>query len=108
MFIIKASGEREVWNPRKLEHSLERAKVDTETAHKVIEQIEKEMREDMRTRDIYTHAFDILKGYHTPFAARYSLRKAIMELGPSGFPFEQFIAKILEAKGYETRVGVMV
>ena len=31
-----------------------------------------------------------------------------MELGPSGFPFEKFIAEILRGKGYTTQTGVMV
>ena len=31
-----------------------------------------------------------------------------MELGPSGFPFEKLVGKILEQEGFETRVGVIV
>jgi Holliday junction resolvase-like predicted endonuclease len=41
-------------------------------------------------------------------AARYKLKHAIMELGPSGFPFEQFVAELLKHKGYKTQVGVIV
>src|SRR5690606_11548449 len=38
-------------------------------------------------------------------ASRYKLKKAIMELGPTGFPFEYFVGKILEIEGFETEVG---
>jgi hypothetical protein len=41
-------------------------------------------------------------------SARYKLKKAIMELGPTGFPFEKFIGKILESEGFKTEVGVVM
>ena len=31
-----------------------------------------------------------------------------MELGPSGFPFEQFVGELLKHKGYKTQVGIIV
>ena len=31
-----------------------------------------------------------------------------MELGPSGFPFEKFVAAIIKEEGYQTEVGVIV
>jgi Holliday junction resolvase len=42
----------------------------------------------------------------TPVAARYSVKRAVFALGPSGFPFEQFLAEILRAHGWSTRTGV--
>jgi hypothetical protein len=36
------------------------------------------------------------------------LKKAILELGPTGFPFEKFIAEVLKRRGYKTRVGVLM
>ncbi|OGZ07866.1 MAG: ATPase, partial [Candidatus Lloydbacteria bacterium RIFCSPHIGHO2_02_FULL_50_11] len=58
--------------------------------------------------EIYAHAFSFLKRYDRPSAAQYSLRRAIAQLGPSGFPFERFVAKILNARGYHTKVGQIV
>lgn len=31
-----------------------------------------------------------------------------MELGPSGFPFEKFVGRILEREGFDAKVGVIV
>ena len=107
-FIIKASGEREEWNSKKLSRSLHAAKASDELVREIVEHIEKDLRDGMRTSDIYTHAFALLKRYDRPVAALYSLRKAIAELGPSGFPFERFVAKILNAQGYHTEVGTIV
>ena len=36
---------------------------------------------------------------------KYKLKKAIYELGPTGFPFERFVAAILEYSGYRVEVG---
>jgi hypothetical protein len=108
VFIIKASGEREEWNSQKLARSLHAAKASDALVREIVEHIEKDLGDGLRTSDIYRHAFALLKRYDRPVAAQYSLRKAIGELGPSGFPFERFVAKILEAEGYRTEVGTIV
>lgn len=105
MYIIKASGERELWNPQKLLRSLRAAKAGNELAQEIVRHIEKDLRDGLRTSDIYAHAFTLLKRYDRPIAAEYSLRKSLAELGPSGFPFERFVARLLDAGGYRTRVG---
>jgi len=59
------------------------------------------------TEEIYRRAFDILRKEEAPpVAARYSVKRAVFELGPSGFPFEQFLAEVLRAHGWKTRTGV--
>jgi hypothetical protein len=49
-----------------------------------------------------------LKRQHKGVAAQYSLRRAIREMGPSGFPFEQYVGEIFRLKGYSVRVGLIV
>ncbi len=106
--VVKNTGEREAWDRGKLERSLRFAKAPNELIDEIVLHVEKDIHDGMRTVDIYEHAFDLLKRYHRPAAAEYSIKRAIQQLGPSGFPFERFIARILEAQGYATRVGVMV
>ena len=101
-YIIKATGEREEFDPQKLRASLERARAGSETVEKVLAQVQKELKDDASTKDIYSHAFALLRKEEKPAAISYSLRKAILDLGPTGFPFEQFIAEIFRAKGFET------
>ncbi|OGZ07362.1 MAG: hypothetical protein A3C93_02895 [Candidatus Lloydbacteria bacterium RIFCSPHIGHO2_02_FULL_54_17] len=108
VYIIKASGERELWDSRKLERSLLAAKAERGLAQEIVRHIEKDLKDGLRTSDIYRHAFTLLKRYDRPIAAEYSLRKSLAELGPSGFPFERFVAKLLETQGYKTRVGTTV
>lgn len=106
--VIKSSGAREPWDPGKLERSLRAANANNELVREVTNHIEKDLRDGMRTRDIYAHAFELLKRYDRPAAAEYSLRQALLELGPSGFPFERFVARILEREGYQTKTGVNI
>lgn len=107
VWIVKADGERELFDPHKLEFSLQRAGADPGARARVLEKINRELQDGMRTEDIYAHAFDMLRDEGAPaVAARYSVKRAIFALGPSGFPFEQFFAEVLTAHGWKTRTGV--
>lgn len=107
ILITKADGEQEVFDPAKLEHSLALAGASTTMRARVAAHILKEIRTGATTEDIYRHAFEVLRREEKlPVAARYSVKRAIFALGPSGFPFEQFIAAVLRAHGWNTRTGV--
>lgn len=100
ILITKASGERESFSAAKLQRSLERAHASPEAIAEVVASVTDELREGMTTADIYLKAFSLLKKYKRPVAAKYSLKKAIMELGPTGRPFEQFVAALLACEGF--------
>lgn len=106
--IVKANGQVEQFDKLKLTASLMRAGADESTAESIAEHLIKELREGMSTSEIYKHAHFLLKKEYKPAALRYSLRRAIMELGPSGFAFEDFVAHILREKGYFAKTGEMV
>ncbi|HSE34555.1 MAG TPA: restriction endonuclease [Candidatus Paceibacterota bacterium] len=106
--IIKSSGDREPWIPGKLERSLRAAGATEGLIADILRHVERDLHDGMRTADIYRHAFSLLKRAHRPIAAQYSLKKAIMQLGPSGFPFERLVAHLLSAQGFQTKVGQIV
>lgn len=106
--IIKYSGEVEEFDIDKLINSLRRSKVEEGLALKIAEKVRYRLRDGMTTKQIYQMAFKMLKAKSRASASRYKLKKAIMELGPSGFPFERFIGKILDQEGYQVEVGVIV
>jgi|SRR3989344_1293519 len=109
IMIVKASGEREVFNPEKVRASLLRAGATKEVAEQVLAHVLPELHDEVTTSELYRHTFSILAKINKPVARRYSLRSAIMALGPSGFPFEDFVAEVLKAKGFkcETRQTVL-
>lgn len=107
VWITKADGEREPFDPHKLDSSLARAGARTDARARIVARIESGLKDDMRTEDIYAHAFAMLRTDAVPaVAARYSIKRAVFALGPSGFPFEQFLAEVLKAHGWNTQTGV--
>ncbi len=106
MLISKLDGTLEEFSPEKLTASLEKSGATPAVAAEVLAHIEKELRDGVTTSHIYNHALKLLqKKAHHPTAARYSLRRAVLELGPSGYPFEQLLGEVFKKKGYSVRVG---
>lgn len=106
--IIKASGEQAIFDVEKLIASLKKAGASKELAAHIAADIEGALFDGMTTKEIYKKAFSKLRKHSRPTAARYKLKKAIMELGETGYPFEKFVAALLSSEGYETKVGVIV
>ena len=106
--IVKHSGDVVPFDAKKLINSLRRAKANEELIQQIVEEVNASLYDGMTTKQIYKMAFKMLKGKSSVSASRYKLKKAIMELGPTGFPFETFVAKILEQEGFQTQAGVIV
>jgi len=53
-------------------------------------------------------AFGLLKKASSSHAARYNLREAIRMLGPAGFFFEKYIARLFSAEHYETETNLIL
>lgn len=100
--IIKYNGEFELFDPEKLKISLLRAKTNVILANDIVDKIQSEIKDGDTSDSVYRRAFALLKKKEKRSAAMYSIRRSILELGPSGFPFEKFVADILEKKGYKT------
>lgn len=108
IFILKNDGTREPFQSLKLNASLTKAGASSEVTEKISQHISKEIEDGMSTSAIYRHAFELLHKFQRPVIARYSLKRAIAELGPSGFPFEKFISEVYKAQGFETLTDQMV
>jgi len=105
--VTKADGEQESFDAGKLEHSLALAGASSTMRARITARIMHELHPGITTEEIYRHAFEILrKEEATPVAARYSVKRAVFALGPSGFPFEQFLAEVLRAHGWSVYTGV--
>lgn len=108
ILITKASGEKAFFDEDKLRHSLSKAGAEDFQVNEIISELVKELYDGISTKRIYHLAFDRLKNRSKHLAARYHLKQAIMELGPSGYPFEKFVGEILKYQGYSVEVGVIV
>ncbi len=108
VFVTKADGQREIFSVSKLNKSMLSSGVAKPIINKVIAEIKSKIRPGVTTAQIYRLAFDLLKSEDRSYAARYSLKKAIMRLGPDGFPFEKYFAALLNEHGYNTSTNVIV
>lgn len=108
ILVTKMSGDQVYFDEEKLKRSLRRSKADEDIIAQVIEKVKKELYDSMPTEEIYKLAFSHLRKYSTKSASRYKLKSALLELGPSGFPFEKYIAELLKFKNYQTEVGKIV
>jgi hypothetical protein len=108
VLVKKASGESEPFNHEKFEASLRRSGASEELLSSVSVDIQKWLNEGVTTKQIYSKAFGLLRAKRRSIAARYSLKKALMELGPTGYPFEHFVGQIFEQQGFEVQVGQII
>ncbi len=100
--VKKADGTAEPFDKQKLLDSLRNAGGTDGMVAKIASHIEDELKDGSTTNEIYQHAFKLLRDRSAPIAIKYSLRRALGEFGPEGFPFEKYIARIFNEWGYET------
>jgi len=106
MNVTKADGSLAPYAPEKLRSSLVRAGATHEDAEAVAQAVEAGLHEGMSTQIIYKQAFSRLQKQAKEPAARYRLKRALFDLGPTGFPFERFIGRVFEAEGFRVQTGV--
>jgi Holliday junction resolvase-like predicted endonuclease len=106
--VRKASGEKQAFSEEKLRNSLKNSGASGATVEAIVNELQRYLYEGIATKTIYRRAFQLLRKRVRSNAARYSLKKAIMELGPTGFPFEQFVGELLKKQGYSVGVGIRV
>ena len=106
--VTKYSGESEVYDESKLRRSLKQAGAAPDIIDEIAESISNELYEGISTQKIYKEAFRQLKAESQKTAGRYKLKEALFELGPTGYPFERFIAELLNRRGYVTEIGITV
>ncbi|MDP3352726.1 MAG: restriction endonuclease [Flavobacteriaceae bacterium] len=106
--IIKESGDKAIFNSDKLRASLQKSGATELSIQIIINEIESILFDGITTKEIYKRAFAILRKHSRPTASRYKLKKGILELGPSGFPFEKFVGELLKNQAYKVEVGVFV
>jgi hypothetical protein len=106
--VTKADGSTEFFKVEKLRRSLRRAGALPTESNEIVATVTAELYDGVSTQEIYRRAFALLRHTESGAAARYSLRRALFGLGPTGFPFELFLARLFEAEGYHVRTGIVI
>lgn len=106
--VKKYSGELVPFEPDKLKYSLMKSEASEDEVNTVFQRIQPRLYDGISTRELYELAFDLLKNHRDSYAARYSLKKALRDLGPEGFYFEKWVSKLFANAGYQTITGKIV
>lgn len=101
MYIQKVSGERELFSLKKFTESLRKAGADDALIAEITDTIQQQLDTIKSTKQLYGMALNYLQNKNPVIACRYNLKKALFLLGPTGFPFEQFVARIFMHQGFE-------
>ena len=104
--VKKYDGSIEPFSEEKYRAALVRSGLTPHEIDTVVAKIIPTLKSPISTKQLYAHTFGLLQKMRSPLAAYYSLKKAILALGPSGYPFELFIGRLFTAMGYDTQVGV--
>lgn len=103
--IKKVSGEFETFSRTKLINSLKRSGAEVEIVNSIADDVESWLYDGIPSKKIYDKAFALLRKKQLGIAARYKLKNAMMELGPTGYPFEFFVGQVFKLMGYDVEVG---
>ncbi len=107
-YIKKYSGELEEFSFEKLKKSLKKSDALDKEINSIIETITPQLYDEITSKEIYRKAFLLLKKYNRIYASKYSLKRAIFDLGPTGYPFERLIGALLKQRGYKTEISVVL
>src|SRR5690606_36172479 len=105
MQVKKYSGERVEFDLRRLKGSLSKSGASPDVVDEVWEKMKPMVYDGISTRDLYKLAFRLLKREADSFAARYSLKRALKDLGPAGYYFEQWVARLFRHADHQTLTG---
>ncbi len=100
-YVIKSNGQKEVYNPEKIKNSLKAINLSEEKINEILLQIEKKLPSVVRTKEIFKFIYSYLGKQEPHLAFRFNLKQAIFKLGPTGYPFEKFVAHLLKLHGYK-------
>lgn len=108
IFVVKANGEKEPFSEEKVRLSIQKSGIPKELEDQAVIEVKSILYKDIPTQEIYKKITDFLKTNYPIGSGRYNLKHAIMELGPTGYPFEKFIAELLKEYGYNTETNLIL
>ncbi len=105
--VTKRNGEITAFDESKLKSSLRRVGATEEEIERITNYIHNQFADGMSTHALYKMAYARLRSQSSKTAGRYRLKKAIMELGPTGHPFEQLVGELFKSEGYKVQIGIV-
>lgn len=105
LHVRKSTGETEPFSEDKVVNSLRRAGATEKLISEITGELHPVLHDGISTAKLYKQVYAMLRKKRAATAARYRLKKAIMDLGPTGYPFEFFVGEIIRRQGFEVKIG---
>lgn len=106
--VIKTDGLIVPFDIEKVRRSLRRARVDPDVIEIIADRVAGKVYDRIPTSELYSIVFAELKTLQKGSAGKYNLKKAIFQMGPTGFPFEKLIGALFETEGFTASTGQIV
>src|SRR4030042_5107869 len=105
LYAINSRGEKRLFSLNKVYWSAKRAGASSTLSKEITRTIRKEVFSGINTSDIFKRIKQLLLKKDNSSAIRFSLKSAMRKLGPTGFPFEQYIGEILKKLGFYVKTN---
>ncbi|HZS72889.1 MAG TPA: ATP cone domain-containing protein [Candidatus Nitrosotalea sp.] len=103
-YILKSDGRSVPFNFGKVKATCIRAGASNKLATHVAKKISDKIYPGISTSQIYKMVLEALKIDNQNIVGhRYRLKESIMQMGPAGFPFENYVGTILAAYGFDVK-----
>jgi Holliday junction resolvase len=104
IWVVKESGEREQFSKQKAVNALRRAGLSAKESDEVLKALGPRLYDGITTKKIYAMLYELIDELKPEVSHRYNLKRALFDIGPEGYEFEDFIAKLLSLEGYRTEL----
>ena len=108
IFVIKKNGERELYSDSKVLRSIDRVGIKKELQDQVLAQVHESLKPNITTKEIFLTIREHLGKTNKKAELRFNLKDAIFQLGPTGFPFEQYLERIFRDLGYNCSTDIIM
>jgi hypothetical protein len=105
--VRKKSRLEEYFSERKYKASLKKSGLPWGKCSEIFNEVVPKLNDYFSTAELHNKTYRAILKRSQVFAANYDIKRAIYNLGPTGFPFEKLCGEMLKAKGYKVRVSVL-
>jgi len=103
--VTKSTGEQEPFSWQKVYRSIRKVGGSKGLAKQVADQLQEEAYNKISSSEIGSRVKELLSESDLKLSMKFDLPRAIRRLGPTGFPFEEFIQSVYRKMGFHTDRG---
>ena len=104
ILVTKEDGEKEAFNPQKVTRALKRSGLSGKECEAATKLLSKQLYDGITTREIYRKLYRILDEMRPEISHKFNLKRALLDMGPAGYAFEDFTGRLFSLEGYDTKI----